>query len=155
DIEGVTFSAGSSLTAASKILSCAPNSGSQSCIAYGQNLNVIANGDVAIANFTLGPSVSSTIIRVADALGASVPDSATILASGSTVTLLQQNIPVMAVACNPSTLAPAGACGLQRDIQRAYSSCNSSRDRLGQYRPDCPGYSNGSCGSPIGSVHGD
>jgi hypothetical protein len=71
-IAAVTVSAAPALTAASKTISCAAIPGRLTCLATGMNDNLIPNGLIASAQFTLSTSATSANIVLDNALGASV-----------------------------------------------------------------------------------
>jgi hypothetical protein len=81
-ISGVTVTAGPSATAAGKSPTCASNSGSYTCVLAGLNANVMQNGVVAVATFTVPLSFLTTSIGVTNVVAVS-PGASAISASGT------------------------------------------------------------------------
>jgi uncharacterized protein (TIGR03437 family) len=115
DISGVTVTAGSSATAASKTVTClSASSTTTNCVAYGVNTNILSGGTLASATFTIasGSLDASTAIQMSglmatDAMG----DLNTISASGTggTITIPQPVGPTLGgLACTPTTVSAAG-----------------------------------------------
>jgi hypothetical protein len=60
DISAVTVTATGAATAASKSITCNPATGSLSCVLFGMNSTVVANGILATVAVTISPTTSST-----------------------------------------------------------------------------------------------
>ncbi len=60
----VSVAAGASATAAGKTLSCAGTSGNMECILWGLNANILGDGQLATATFTIAPGASSGAVPV-------------------------------------------------------------------------------------------
>jgi chitodextrinase len=90
DVTSVSVVAGPALTTAGKTVFCGGGNGTVTCLAIGLNASPIANGVVAIVNFTLagqtsGPSVT---VGLAGTLGAtSAGGTVSVAGSGGTITV--------------------------------------------------------------------
>src|SRR5665213_238937 len=95
-----------------KSASCSSTAGSTTCLMFDLTTNVIPNGTVATATFTisagsLSASVPITIsgLMAADAAGNSIPSSGT----GGTITVLQPTLVTpSSVTCNPTSVSAPG-----------------------------------------------
>jgi len=103
-VAAVTVSAAPALAAASKSLSCAAASGRYTCVVNGPNANVIPNGLIATAQFTLSANPTNANLVLAGALAASAPANAVpLVATGGTISVP----PTLAsLTCSPTTLSP-------------------------------------------------
>src|SRR5690242_17791643 len=105
-VASISATAGAAATAASKSISCAPVSGAYSCLLYGMNNTVIANGTVAVVNVTLAAGATSAAIGVTGAAGSSAAGDAILLTTtGGTVTSGGGTPVVSSISCLPSTLS--------------------------------------------------
>ena len=113
DITGISFTAGTSSSVASKSISCSSTSGSTTCIDFGMNSNVIANGvlgiaTVAIAAGTVDASASIQMSGViaSTAGGSAIPGSGT----GATISISQTVLPsIRGLSCNPAIVNAPGS----------------------------------------------
>ena len=120
NITAITVSPAAGLTAASKTITCAAKAGMYTCVATGPNDNVIANGLVVTAQFTLAAKAVSTNIALSNALAASAPaNSVSVAAAGGTISVL----PTLAsLTCNPAALSSAGVSICSAVISQAAPS---------------------------------
>jgi hypothetical protein len=111
-ISSVTVTGASALTDAGKTVSCAAGAGTFTCLVAGLNGNVIPNGVIASAQFTLSPSATDTNIGIINALGASASaGSMPVSATGGSISASSSGSPasVAALACSPSSLASSAS----------------------------------------------
>lgn len=107
-LSNVSVVSGSALSSAGKSLQCEPTSGSYTCIGYGLNETIIANG--IVAEVTATPAASGTIpIGVNTVFAASqAGNSGTITGFGGTITVTSSPA-VSSVTCNPQPLGPVSS----------------------------------------------
>ncbi len=116
DFSAVSLSIGSSGTTASKNLTCSnPSAGRYSCVLYGLNRTLLADGVVATAVLTVSGTTANTSspVSVSSSLS-STPNGTEGLVSGSTGTVtITQPGTVAGLTCAPASISPP-----------ASSSCN-------------------------------
>jgi hypothetical protein len=91
DISAVTVTATGAATAASKSIVCNPTTGSLSCVLFGMNSTVMANGVIGTVAVTISPAASSTssVIQITNnsassSAGITIPSSA----AGTTIGII-------------------------------------------------------------------
>ncbi len=138
DITSVTVSAGSSLSAAGKSLSCSSTSGRTTCVTYGMNQNAIGNGTVASATLNVSASapdpsipVSLSSVVVSNPAGSTV----SVLGTGGSISVNPTTPPLSALTCaSGAVTGPAsvsctvtlGGTAPSAGVSVALSSNNSS-----------------------------
>ncbi len=107
DVTGIAVTAGPSLTAAAKSVSCAGTPAAYICVASGVNSNTIPNGVIATLAFSLSSISSTTPIELAGALAASLQASAiTVSDTGGSIGPPVADPPtVTSLQCTASSLA--------------------------------------------------
>ena len=121
-----SVTAATSLTAANKSVTCASASGTYTCLAYGMNSTIIANGVVAVVSVTLAASATSASIGVSNALGASPAGSALPLtATGGSVTSAPLVSGVSSVSCTPTSLTSGASSTCTVAVSSATSSATT------------------------------
>ncbi len=107
-INNLVITAGPSLTAAGKSLTCSMTTQGYECVATGQNQNVIANGLIATVSATVSGSAAINITGAVAAAsnGTSIP----ITATGGQVSSAAA-VTITSVACNPASLGPGASAG--------------------------------------------
>jgi Cohesin domain len=97
DVLGVSVSAGTSATNAQKSIACS----GKTCIVYGMNNTVIADGTVAVATFQLAANPSNATIPIQDTSVIGVNAAASsISASGGTASIVLNTLPPPTVTLN-------------------------------------------------------
>ncbi len=105
-INNLSISAGPSLTAAGKSLTCALVVGGYECVASGPNQNIIANGLIATISATVSGSAA---INITGAVASSPNGTAIpITASGGQVSP-PTSVTISSLACNPASLGPGAS----------------------------------------------
>lgn len=113
DISKVSVAAGPAASAAAKSISCQETSaGRSTCVAYGLNRTLIANGVLANATFTLAANTSATTTSIQNLNpgGASANGDPVIGTGSAGAITITRPVSLSAVACSPATLvAPASS----------------------------------------------
>jgi uncharacterized protein (TIGR03437 family) len=137
NVISISASAGPALTSAGKSLSCAAQAGTYTCVAAGDNATIIANGSVASINLVMATSVSSTVVGVADPVGA-LPSGYSVQLSASGGTLSGGALPsVFSISCSPASLVSSAstACTVKLNAPATASGApialSSSNSNLG------------------------
>ena len=109
NISAISVAPGAAATAAGKVVSCTPSSGSYTCFltglsTSGLNANIIQNGIVAVVTVTISPGTTTTAIGITNALGAT-PSGGTepITATGGTITTMAP-LSLTILSCNPTSI---------------------------------------------------
>jgi cohesin domain-containing protein len=108
DIASMSVTPGPSLAAASKSLSCNPESGAVTCLVSGQNKNRISNGAMATVKVTLSQASNGRFSIPIDSAAAASPDATemTLAGTAGAVKVGGPGSPtVSALQCSPATLA--------------------------------------------------
>ena len=127
-VTSVSVTAGSSLTAAGKSVTCAPNATGTICVAYGMNLNAISDGILATATFQITPGtlVTSVSVQMTAVLASTAPGlPITGAGVGGTISITQ---PVSSSAQNSVVFSGAAALQAQGTVG------NSAYAGLSQWR---------------------
>lgn len=107
DFQWFTVTAGTTLTAAGKSLSCAWQAQEYSCIASGMNATAIGDGVVASLRVAVAANVATTNIGVNQTLGASPDGSGTaVTGTGSSLTL---PVSPAGLSCNAVSISTPGS----------------------------------------------
>ncbi|HEV2448603.1 MAG TPA: hypothetical protein VGS58_21870, partial [Candidatus Sulfopaludibacter sp.] len=86
NVANINVVPGASATAAGKSIACTAGAAAYTCIAYGINSKVIANGVVAVVTAGLTSTAGTTPVGVSNAVGASLAGKGvTVTASGGTI----------------------------------------------------------------------
>lgn len=113
DISNVSVAPGPAATAAAKSISCQETStGRSTCVAFGLNRNLIANGVLANATFTLAANTSATTTSIQNLNpGAASANGDAVLGTGSAGAIaITRPVSLSAIACSPAALvAPASS----------------------------------------------
>ena len=108
-ITSFSVAAGPALTAAGKSIACNGNSSAYMCLAYGMNSAAIQNGVVATVTVTLAAAARSTVVGMANALGASAAGtSIAMVAAGGTISVASP-VALSSITCSTATLVSAQA----------------------------------------------
>jgi hypothetical protein len=112
DITNVSVATGQASSAAQKSVACsAIASGRYKCIVYGLNRNLIGNGTVATATFTLAANTvaASTTIGVENSGASSAAGTAVNTTSSGTAITIVRTVSLSSLGCNPATITVPGS----------------------------------------------
>ena len=113
DISSLSLTIAGTAASAAKTLSCAPAAGSTTCLIYGMNTAVIADGVIAQVSVGLSPTTAaaSTVVQIAGAV-ASTATGSSINATGTGRQITIQsaaNAKLTSLVCSPATLVGSGS----------------------------------------------
>jgi hypothetical protein len=131
DFSSVNVAAGAAATAASKSISCNNSAGSQKCIAWGVNSNVISNGVLATVSMKISGSTKNTSSAVSLSNGLSALPNSTSVATSTTstvVTIVQSQGLVISGTISPA----ANGSGATVTLSGA-ASATTTADASGNY----------------------
>ena len=105
-LSSISVAPGSAITAAGKSLSCNPTTGKVTCVAYGMNRSLIANGTVAVVNVKVPSGVTSANLGVSSTFASSDTGIQLVSSgSGGAILGLSPVLPSLStLACSPATV---------------------------------------------------
>ncbi len=112
-LTSVSVSAGPSLTAAGKSVTCSQNITGTTCVAYGMNSNAISDGTLATATFQIAPGILLTSVPVGATLVSASTSAGMPIAGagvGGVISIVQALLPaVNSLSCAPATVTGPGS----------------------------------------------